>query len=84
MQLDALIYVSPAGKEMELQDDKTYVIVADDYMTHGGDNYDPAFFPEEAELKVEMPTTTDAFINYLRTLPELPQPESDGYDEMQI
>ena len=31
-----------------------------------------------------MPTTTDAFINYLRTLPELPQPESDGYDEMQI
>ena len=84
MQLDGLIYVSPSGKEIEMKDDKTYILVADDYMTHGGDNYDPAFFPEEAELKVEMPTTTDAFINYLRTLPELPQPESDGYDEMQI
>ena len=48
------------------------LVVADDFMTHGGDGYAPALFPDTLEMKVEgLPATTDAFINYLKTLPTI-------------
>lgn len=67
-----LIYVSPKGKRVRLKANKQYYLVADDFMTHGGDGYSADFFPDEQEVKVEgMSFTTDAFINYLREQKEI-------------
>ncbi len=63
----ALTYVSPQGKRVELLPKKKYFLVADEFMTTGGDGYSPSFFPTKQLVKVtDMPATTDAFINYLR------------------
>ncbi len=67
-----LTYVSPEGRRVKIKDKKRYILVADDYMTTGGDGYAPSFFPKASEIKPEgLPTTTDAFINYLKTKEEL-------------
>ena len=51
-----------------LKPKQKYVLVTDDYITTGGDGYSPDFFPEKQAIEVpQLPTTTDAFINYLRT-----------------
>ncbi len=64
----ALAYVSPDRKHTTLVKPKgKYFLVADDFITHGGDGYAPSFFPDADEVKVEgLPLTTDAFINFLR------------------
>lgn len=63
----ALIYRSPQGRRSVLQPNKRYYLVADEFMSNGGDGYSPDFFPTKSEVKTEgMPATTDAFINYLR------------------
>ena len=68
-QVTAVIYTSPKGRNHVLQPKKKYYVVADEFMTTGGDGYDPRLFPAEAEIEVPgMPGTTDAFINYLRQL----------------
>lgn len=68
-QVTALIYTSPKGKSHVLQPKNKYYLVADEFMTTGGDGYDPKLFPAEAEVEAPgMPATTDAFINYLRQL----------------
>lgn len=62
-----LTYVSPQGKRTPLADKTKVALVADDFITHGGDGYDPSFFPDKQEVEVSgLPATTDAFINYLR------------------
>lgn len=62
-----LVYVSPQGKRKKLKPDTECYLVADEFITHGGDGYDPTFFPDSQEVKTEgMPATTDAFIDYLR------------------
>lgn len=67
-----LTYVSPQGKRIRLKPNKKYWLVADDFMTHGGDGYSADFFPDAQEEKVEgMSFTTDAFINYLREQKEI-------------
>ena len=67
-----LIYVSPKGKRVHLKANKQYYLVADDFMTHGGDGYSADFFPDEQEVKAEgMSFTTDAFINFLREQKEI-------------
>jgi len=67
-----LVYVSPNGYRKVLKAaDKCYV-VADEFMVNGGDGYAPALFPASSEVKSEnMPATTDAFINYLRSKPSI-------------
>ena len=68
----SLTYVSPQGKRVKLNMKKKYYMVADDFMTHGGDGYSPDFFPASQEVKAEgMHATTDAFINYLREQKEI-------------
>jgi len=47
------------------------VLVADDYMTTGGDGYPVKLFPKADELPHHMPTSTDSFIAYLRTLKKI-------------
>lgn len=68
----ALTYVSPRGKCISIKEKTSCIVVADEFITNGGDGYSPSFFPKAQEIKAEcMPATTDAFINYLKTIPVL-------------
>lgn len=70
--LDKVTYTTPRGKQGTIAPGKYYYIVADEYMTTGGDGYSPALFPESAEVKADgMPSTTDAFIAFLKEQHEL-------------
>ncbi len=63
-----LTYVSPKGKRTQIKDTTLCYLVADEFITNGGDGYSPSFFPKDQEVKTEgMPATTDAFIDYLKT-----------------
>ena len=62
-----LTYVSPQGKETPILANKKYYLVADEFITTGGDGYSPSFFPTKQEVIQEgMPSTTDAFVQYLK------------------
>lgn len=67
----SLTLTLPNGKIVPIHDKTKLVIVADEFMTTGGDGYLPSQFPASAEIKVKIPTSTDAFIAYLRTLPNI-------------
>lgn len=62
---------SPEGQTIEVKDNTRLVLVADDYMTTGGDGYRPAFFPATDLIEVATPASTDAFINFLKTQDEI-------------
>lgn len=65
----ALTYVSPGGHREPLRDKGQYLLVADEFITTGGDGYSPSFFPADREIKASgLPLTTDAFIHYLHGL----------------
>ena len=67
-----LFYTGPAGSKVELTTESSCFLVADEYMTTGGDGYSPDFFPEDQVVEAEgMATTTDAFINYLELFKEI-------------
>lgn len=67
-----LAYATPDGKNVALDDEKSCILVADEFITTGGDGYAPASFPEaQAVNDVRLPATTDAFINYLKSLPSI-------------
>ncbi len=61
----------PSGKVVPIHDKTKLILVADDYMTTGGDGYLPDQFPKSAEITISMAASTDAFISYLKTLPTL-------------
>lgn len=66
-KVESLVYISPEGFRKVLSPKGKYYLVADEFITQGGDGYSPDFFPKKQEVKVEgMPQTTDAFIQYLR------------------
>ncbi|MBR1386992.1 MAG: bifunctional metallophosphatase/5'-nucleotidase [Alloprevotella sp.] len=67
-----LVYVSPKGKKKVIKDNTRCYVVADEYMTTGGDDYSPELFPNEKRVKVGLPLTTDCFIDYLRQQPQIP------------
>ena len=70
-----MTYVSPLHKQVPLELNKKYYLVADEFITTGGDGYSPQFFPTQQEVKVEgMPSTTDAFVQYLKSCPCIPTP----------
>lgn len=66
LEVTKVWYTEPNGSTTEINDNTPCVIVANDYMTTGGDGYLPEFFPAQQELKVELPTSTSAFFNYLK------------------
>lgn len=68
----ALAYVGPDGVSRPIGPDTPCILVADEFIVNGGDGYAPAFFPAAQEVKADMPATTDAFINYLKTFTTLP------------
>lgn len=61
----------PSGKVVPIKPTTPLVIVADEYMVTGGDGYLPAQFPKSQEITLRVPTSTDAFISYLQTIPEI-------------
>ena len=72
---EQMTYVSPLHKQVPLELNKKYYLVADEFITTGGDGYSPQFFPTQQEVKVEgMPSTTDAFVQYLKSCPCIPTP----------
>lgn len=67
-----LSYILPAGTIVPIKDNTICYIVADEFISAGGDGYDVSLFPVEQEVKgLTMPRITDAFINYLRTQEEI-------------
>lgn len=66
-----LFYTTPERGRFELKDNTPLVIVADDFVTTGGDGYSTDFFPEADRVAGTYPTITDAFINYLKEQPEI-------------
>lgn len=61
----------PTGRVVPIRPNTKLVLVADDYMTTGGDGYPVKLFPKADELPHHMPTSTDSFIAYLRTLKKI-------------
>lgn len=65
-QVVRLSYVGPKGRKVTIADDTPCSIVADEFMTRGGDGYPEDFFSALQEVTAyDLPFTTDAFINYL-------------------
>ena len=54
------------GEEVPVNDKTRLILVTDDYITTGGHGYSPAFFPEADIIGVDVPQSTDAFIQYLQ------------------
>ena len=68
-----LTYVSPQGSERPITASTPCIFVVDEFITTGGDGYTPTLFPADQQIEVlGLPTTTDAFINYLKTFSSLP------------
>ncbi|WP_158608345.1 bifunctional UDP-sugar hydrolase/5'-nucleotidase [Alloprevotella sp. OH1205_COT-284] len=67
-RIRSLTLTLPSGKTVPLHPTSQLIVVADEYMTTGGDGYLPSQFPKEAEQTLPLPTSTDAFIAYLNTL----------------
>lgn len=68
-RLTTITYVGPDGQRRPIADDTPLILAADEYMTTGGDGYSTSLFPRDCVDKThadQLPTTTDAFINYLR------------------
>lgn len=63
-----LFCTSPRGERIEIKDNTPLVIVADEFMTTGGDGYSTDFFPADSLLPVDLPVITDAFIDFLRNV----------------
>ena len=68
-----LLYKNFDGTKTELKDNNYYLLIADDYLSNGGDAYSTDFFPASQEVMFDgLPTSTEAFINYLKKRPSIP------------
>lgn len=69
----SIAYVSPNGERRAIADDTPCIVVADEFMVNGGDGYGSTYFPASQDVTPQdIPATTDAFINYLKTFKTLP------------
>ena len=71
-EVTAITYISPKGKKVKIKDNTKLILVADEFMTTGGDGYPTKYFPKEQLINTKLPKTTDAFIAYLKRLPQIP------------
>lgn len=63
-----MTYTLPSGRQIMVKDNTVCYIVADEFISNGGDGYDASLFPAAKELHgLQMPHITDAFINFLKT-----------------
>lgn len=71
-EVKKLSYLLPSGAVVPIKDGSICYIVADEFISAGGDGYDSALFPAEQEVMgLTLPRITDAFINYLRSQKEI-------------
>lgn len=55
-----------------IKDKTPCILVADEFIVNGGDGYSAEFFARLQAVETNgLPATTDAFINYLKSLPEI-------------
>lgn len=70
-----LAYVVTDGacnKLVPLKDKTPCILVADEFIVNGGDGYSAEFFSRLQAVEADgLPATTDAFIDYLKSLPEI-------------
>ena len=73
----SITYVSPKGVKKTIGAQDICYVCADEFMTTGGDGYPEELFPAGMEVKniKDMPNTTNAFIQYLKTKPFIENPE---------
>lgn len=64
-------YVSPKGKKRIIKPKTKLFVVADEFITNGGDGYNPKYFPQSQLVDIELPATTTAFIKYLSQQPSI-------------
>lgn len=68
-----LAYINPDGSRTLLRKKRTYLVVADEFHSNGGDGYSTDLFPKSQELRfLDMPNSTQAFINYLMRRESIP------------
>lgn len=67
-----MYYIQPSGRKTKIKDSTSLIIVADEYISNGGDGYSTDYFPKDKKQDVSMPAATDAFINYLKGKPQIP------------
>ena len=69
-EVQKITYVSPQGYEKEIGLKDYCYVAADEFMTTGGDGYPTSLFPNSTEVtQYNVPTTTNAFMAYLKTKP---------------
>ena len=79
-KVSELTYVAPDQSRRTIQAKDECYLAADEFMTNGGDGYSPSFFPATQEIKdLDMPQTTDAFINYLKSQPFIEDPNANDF-----
>lgn len=72
LHVKSLWHTAPSGRRIRLLPEAHYVLVADDFITGGGDGYSPEFFPATQELTgISLPTTTEAFVQHLISQPTI-------------
>lgn len=68
-----LAYINADGSRTILRKNRTYLVVADDFLVNDGDGYSKDFFPQSQELRFTgLPISTQAFINYLKRRQNIP------------
>ncbi len=68
-----LAYINSDGSRTVIRKRHTYLVVADEFQAGGGDGYSTDFFPQSQELRFTgMPTSTQAFIDYLSRRESIP------------
>lgn len=72
LHVTRLYYTSPSGRRVRLKDSGLYYLVADEFVSNGGDGYPVEYFPAGAEVRVDgMPRATGAFVQYLGSRPTI-------------
>lgn len=70
-----IIYIDKKGKKINLGDDKDYTIIAESFLSAGGDKYDSTIFVNKLEdfekIDTNLRNPTNAFFDYLKNIEEI-------------
>lgn len=64
-EITCMKYFNRCGKWMEITDSTRCVVLCDDFIVYGGDNYPEKLFKEKQKLNFER-NTTECFVEYMR------------------
>ena len=66
LRVNSVKYVTPSGTRITIADEIPCIVVVDEFIVTGGDNYRIKDFPEDREIPIDLPNTTQAFFQYLQ------------------